>query len=468
MGRPPNIVVCTADQLRPFALGCYGDGVARTPHLDRLAREGVRFEHAISNAPVCMAGRSVLVSGQHNRTCTGGVTNVSYQGPEGDFVMPDYPFPGRPHLPDPTLPEILRERGYHTATIGKWHIHSWPEDVGFDRYTIPRVHHCHSHQLFTDDGGPEYAPTGFSVDFEAERVAAFLREQSASARPFFLSYNISPPHCPLADAPERYLRLFDPASIPLRPNVDLAAERPREDYWFRVYRWDFRYYNLRLPYTLELPPGYDLRSLIAEYYGLTSWVDDAVGAMLGALDQTGLAEDTVVLFTADHGDCLGSNRLWQKGNPMEESIRVPFLLRWPAMRSLEPGQVPRAQVASLLDVAPTLLALAGGPAPAHLQGTDLSAVVLGREPATERPWAVAEMPRWTCVRTPSAMCSVSSGGGEAWPRAPEHLYDLDADPFELSDLAARAADVPRVRELLGVLERHDRETPRKAKGGPYT
>jgi arylsulfatase A-like enzyme len=134
MDHRPNVVVCMCDQLRAFEMGCYGNPVIRTPHLDRLAAEGVRFETAVTNYPVCMAARSVLLAGQFNRTCTGGVSNVSYVRRPGDFSMPQYPDAGRPHLKDVTLAERLRADGYRTAAIGKWHIHSWPHDVGFDEY----------------------------------------------------------------------------------------------------------------------------------------------------------------------------------------------------------------------------------------------------------------------------------------------------------------------------------------------
>ena len=98
MKKHPNIIICTCDQLRAFEVGCYGNDVIRTPHIDRLAAEGVRFETAVSNYPVCMAARSVLLSGQYNRTCTGGIGNVCYSSPDGETFFPQYPGPGPPHL----------------------------------------------------------------------------------------------------------------------------------------------------------------------------------------------------------------------------------------------------------------------------------------------------------------------------------------------------------------------------------
>ncbi|MFB3893520.1 MAG: sulfatase [Phycisphaerae bacterium] len=453
----PNIVLCVCDQLRPHEVGCYGHPLVRTPNLDRLAREGVRFANAVTNVPVCMAARSVLLSGQHNRTCTGGVLNVVYPGRPGDFNLPEYPERGRPHLKDPALPEILRGAGYRTDVIGKWHIHSWPDEVGFDHYLIPRVHHCHSGQSFTQDGGEEFVPPGYSVDFEAGRVEQYLEEQAARrGGPFFLYYAISPPHCPVADAPEKYLRMYDPASVPLRPNADPTRPFTHEDYWFRVYRWDFRYYNLKLPYTERLPEGYGLRELIAEYLGATTWMDAAVGRMLAALDRTGLAGNTLVVFTSDHGDSLGSLGLVQKGTPNEESIRVPLLWRWPG--HVPAGRVEGRGVPSLVDIAPTLLRAAGLEPPGHIQGCDLGPVLAGRPGARAPAEAFVEYDDWLGLRTPDCTLTLGKKDGRL-SSTPTHYWNLREDPYQMRNLAAEAASRGRTRELIEKLAAWDRRTP---------
>jgi len=436
MREKPNIILCTADQLRPFALGCYGNDFARTPNVDRLASQGVRFETAVTNFPVCMAARSVLLSGQYNRTCTGGIGNVAYPGKPGDHNMPEYPEYGRPHLPDPTLAEGLRDLGYHTAVIGKWHIHSWPHEIGFDEYLIPRVHHCHSGQAFTRNGGPEIVPPGFSVDYEADQVATFLAEQAAEDKPFFLYYNISIPHCPVADAPKHYLTMYDPAEVPLRPNVDPDKTLKDQDHWFKVYRYDFRYYNLGLPYTQTLPDGYSLRHLTAEYYGLTTWMDDTFGRLLTSLEANRLAEDTLIVFTADHGDNLGSHGLVQKGGPTEESARIPLIVRWPG--KLSEGRVVSDQVGSLVDVAPTLLSLAGGAAGAHMHGEDLSTMILGQRDCSNRQWAFIETAAGVGVRTLSHLYYLPWEGPERrLLEKPSHFFDMTVDPYQMENLAGK-------------------------------
>ncbi len=463
MTRRPNIILCTCDQLRAFEVGCYGNDVIRTPTLDRLASEGVRFDTAVTNYPVCMAARSVLLSGQHNRTCTDGVANVAYVDREGSFNMPEYPYDGRPHLPDPTLAELLRARGYSTAAIGKWHIHSWPHDVGFDQYLIPRVHHCHTGQSFTENGGPEFVPEGYSVDFEADRVERFIAERRHAEDPFFLYYNISVPHCPVADAPEHYRAMYAPEEVPLRPNVDLDTPLKEQDHWFKVYRYDFRYYNFHLPYTERLPEGYTLRHLIAEYYGMTTWMDATFGRMLAALDRCGLAEDTIVVFTSDHGDNLGSNGLVQKGGPNEESIRVPLILRWPALGA--GPVVSRSHVAALVDVAPTLLSLVGADVPDHMQGRDLASLCRG-EPSDEEPCAFVETGRGAAVRSPRHMYSVPFAGEDhALADAPRQFYDLREDPYQQHNLAEQDNLPAPARELDEKLRTWDTATPWMADNG---
>ena len=451
MPLPPNIIICLCDQLRSSEVGCYGNRSVRTPNIDALAAESVRFESGISPYPVCMAARSALLSGQYPRRCTGGVGNVVYTTEPGDCAMPEYPHAGRPHLPDATLPELLHQAGYYNAAIGKWHIHTWPQDIGFDEYTIPRVHHCHSGQSFTRNGGPEFVPDGWSVDFEADEVEAFLDGRAKEGRPFFLYYNISPPHCPVADAPEQYRTMYRPEDIELRPNVDESAPLANQDYWFKVYRWDFRYYAHHLPYTEQLPPGYSLRHLIAEYRGVVAWVDDAVGRMLRNLSRRGLDKNTIVVFTADHGDNLGSHGRVQKGSFNEEAIAVPLVIRWPGSPR---GQVVSDQVASLVDLMPTLLEAAGVEVPGHVHGQSLMPLLDGRRQRLDRDHAFIETPVGIAIRTPThiyALPWTQPGGGPRAGRplsdATDYFFDLRADPCQLRALPTDGESASLARDL---------------------
>jgi choline-sulfatase len=453
----PNIIFCTCDQLRAFETGCYGNPVVRTPNIDRLAAEGVRFEHGVTTYPVCMAGRSVMLSGQYNRTCTGGVGNVCTPYPDGRIYFPQYPFEGRPHLKDQTLPEALKAAGYETAVIGKWHIHSWPQDIGFDHYIIPRMNHAHMGQNFIEDGGPEFVPEGFSVDYECERVEGYLNARKNSGQPFFLYYNISPPHCPLSDAPEKYLTMYRPEDVLIRANVDLNRRLPEQDHWFKVYRWDYRYYNFHIPYTEVLPEDYTLRKVIAEYYGLTTWVDDAVGRMLAALESNGLAENTIVVFTSDHGDYLGSHNRVQKGDLHEESVRIPYILHWSG--GLD-ARVVSEQVGGLVDLAPTLLSLAGLKIPGHMHGKDLSPVLRGEAAHLEEEFAVIETGRGVGIRTPTHLYGLPfEADSRSLADTPHHFFDLASDPYELRSLAGSGEQGELAVRLDAALRAWDRRTP---------
>lgn len=432
MSTPPNIVLITCDQLRPFELTCYGGDQIATPNIDKLAARGAVWEKAITNFPVCMAARSVMISGQHNRTATGGKTNVSYPSHKGDFAMPEYPYPSRPHLKAQTLPETLRDLGYDTHTIGKWHIHSWPHEIGFDHYLIPRVHHAHSAQPFIRDGGPEFVPQAYSVDFEASEVARFLQTRSSADKPFFLYYNLSPPHCPIADMPDEFLNMYDPDSLVLRENTNEAAIE-NKSYWYRVYRWDFRYYALRLPHTMSLPDGYNLQHLAAEYFGSVTWMDRAVGRALDALTESGLEENTVVMFISDHGENLGAHGHVQKGTENDESIRIPMIMAGPGVQA---GSRVSDAVASLVDLAPSFVEVAGGEVPAHFHGNSLWRDLEGH--GNNRA-AFFETTRGAGLRSPDKTFVLPRNSERLLGAQPIVAFDNAVDPYQYNNVSQEVA-----------------------------
>ena len=432
MSRQPNIVLCICDQLRPFEVGCYGNPVIRTPNLDALAADGTRFEHAVSNNPVCMPARSILLSGQYSRTCTGSLVNRVELDAQGKPYMPERPLPQRNAFRNATLMEELRARDYRTALIGKWHIDAAPELLGFDHALYPFVYHRHTGQTFIETGRPDRVVEGFSVEFEADRVARYLREQDGK-KPFFLYYSISPPHMPLMDAPEKYLKMYAPADVPLRENVRVNGRLPYDENWFKIYMWDFLHYKENLA-PKALPEGFDLRAMTALYYGMTTWVDDMVGRLMAELEATGLARDTIVVFLSDHGDILGSHHQFNKGRLIEESIRIPMIFRGPGAA---PARVNHAQVASIVDVMPTLLEMAGAQVPAHAQGSSLAPVLAGAQEQLACADAFIETQKGTVgLRTPTHLYGVQLD--KARRRIEDDrfcFYDLRADPYEYSDLA---------------------------------
>ncbi len=476
MSTPPNIVFCMCDELRWSELGCYGHPHIRTPHIDGLASEGVRFDVGISNAPICMPARSVVLSGQHARTCCGITTNSGWPGGAsfGDAGFPQWPTGPRVHLPDTTLPELLRDAGYATAAVGKWHIEAWPDRIGFDHYVIPAHHHAHSAQWFCEDGGPLFSPDGYSVDYELARVGQYFQQRADDDgdQPFFLYYNISPPHMPLADAPERYTRMYGRDDVVVRGNVDLDRPIANQTQRFLTYLWDYRYYRDKLPYTLSLPrEGFDIVDLTAMYMGLVTWVDDTVGGMLAALDAAGLAENTIVVFTADHGENIGSWGQMGKGMWRDESARVPMMARGPGVRT---NAVTR-QIGSLVDWAPTLLDLAGAAPPAHMHGQSLAPVLRGERETLDRNYAIIESAQQGVgIRTPTITCGIPWDGGSAQePNRPiksaiSELFDMEADPYSLHNLVDDAGRRDEIASFAATIRTFDANTPWLAREGQRT
>ncbi len=451
--RRPNVVVCMTDMLRAQTIGCYGDLVVRTPHIDRLAAEGMRFDIAVTNNPLCTPARSCLLSGQYSRTCSGRTNNT-------DALWPPA---GRPVFLAPTLAERFREAGYDTALIGKWHIDADPALSGFDHTLLPNIIHRHYGQKYREDGGPAFTVPEFAPEFEIRRIDAFLRQRRD--RPFFLFHSISQPHMPLGpgNCPESYLRLYDRRTVPLRPNVFRDGQMAHDREWFVVYTnpdyW-YRKWCLREPPrpTDTVPDDYDLRDLTAQYYSLVTCADDQVGALMKSLEGAGLADDTIVVFLSDHGDNLGSHGCFNKQLLIEESIRIPFMVRWPGR--IRPG-VDGAHVAQLIDVMPTVLEMCGLPPASGVQGRSLAPVLDGRA---------------GCAGSDRAFIECSSG--LIGVRTPDHLYgmrvdretraitderyqffDLRSDPYELRNLAGMPEQADVAEELRASLAAWHASTP---------
>lgn len=465
----PNLVYVMCDELRWCEVACYGHPHIKTPNMDRLAQRGVRFETAVSNCPVCMPARSVTLSGQYARTCTAG-GNTSIKTVSGRGIMPQWPSPGRDHLPQQTLPECLREAGYTTAAIGKWHVENWPDVVGFDHWIIPAVQHANSAQWYCEDGGPLYSPQGYGLDFEAKRVGQYLQQRKLDGQPFYLYYNMSPPHMPLMDAPEKYLKMYSREDVVVRGNVDLNKPIDNQTDKFLTYLWDYRFYRDQLPYTLKLPhENFDLVDLTALYMGLTTWVDDALGHLLDDLEKTGLTENTIVVFTADHGDNLGSWGAMGKGRWNDESARVPMMVAGPGVIR----NTVSMQVASLVDIAPTFINLAGSTAPTHMPGKNLLPVLRGDVAELEQNYAIIEAPhseQGVAVRTPRYLLGrhyVTNYNDRAIHDEVGECYDTHTDPFSLNNLVGTDAMPANWQQLNEIITDFVNNTP-QLKLPPYS
>jgi len=417
----PNLLFLFADQMHGFALGCMGDGEYRTPNLDRLAKEGTLFRAAYSSAPVCTPFRGTLFTGRY--------------GSETGILANERPLPKG----EKTLAACLNEGGYRTGYIGKWHLGGagnvaippelrggFQEFIGYQCYNDYASNVC----FFDEEGRRIEFPkhrTDATTDIAIERLGRM------AGRPFALFVSYQNPHYPLQPSPE-YEAMFAGARVTRRPNcsdvepytptASPPAPRPREnDPVFKKY-------------------GGNLDMYLRLYHAMVAQLDANVGRLLAALDRLGLRDTTAVVFTSDHGDMAGSHGLTNKGVAWEESTRIPFIVRAPGGPA---GQTAKAPVASV-DFLPTCLGLAGLPPKQGAEGADLAPVVRGGAAEPARP-VFAEMRGWCMVRQ-GAMKLVARRP----ELAPEHLFNLDADPYEMTDLVADAARVAERQRLLDILK----------------
>ena len=442
--RPPNIVFILADDLGYGELGSYGQDEIRTPRLDALAAQGLRFTQHYSGSPVCAPSRCVLLTGLH--TGHAFIRDNDEMNQRGD-VWNDPALEGQRPIPEETvtLAELLKARGYATAAIGKWGL-GWtgssgdPNRQGFDLfygYTCQRVAHNYypthlwrndqkvalrnpafkAHQKLPAGADPAdpasyagYAGEDYAADFMIEAALGFVRNNAA--RPFFLYFPTPVPHLALQvpeDSLAEYAGAFEEAPYPGGQG-----------------------------YLPHLTPR-------AAYAAMITRMDRDVGRILDLLEELGLEEDTMVVFTSDNGpswvggvdkDYFGSQGglRGRKAQLYEGGIRVPAVVRWPG-RTAE-GTV-TDQVSAFWDWLPTLCEVAGADTPAGLDGLSLVPTLAG-EP---RRQAQHEYLYWEFAKR---MQAVRMGRWKAFrpePGAPLQLYDLTADPAESLDLAASRPEV---------------------------
>ena len=403
----PNIVYVFADQWRVQDTGYAGNPQVKTPHLDSLAAQSVSFTHAVAGIPVCCPARACLLTGQHALT-------------HGVFV-------NDVHLADDavSMAKLFKSDGYDTAYVGKWHVDGRgrsnyipPESrQGFDYWkTLECTHDYNNSRFYAGDSDQPLTWEGYDAIEQTKEVQAYLRGRSQVAggkgdTPFLLVLSWGPPHAPYETAPETYRQMYDPHSIELRPNVppEMAEEA---------------------------------RNWIAGYYAHCTALDDCLGALLQTLEDEGLAENTIFVFTSDHGDMLGSQGEVKKQRPWEESIRVPFLLRWPRRFGLQGREVDA--LLDTPDILPTLLSLTDIPIPDTVEGRDFSATIEGGEDPSggaaliycPHPFGQFLRPdggrEYRGIRTRNHTYARDLNG-------PWLLYDNEADPYQLDNLVNRAS-----------------------------
>jgi arylsulfatase A-like enzyme len=440
-GRPPNLLFVLTDQMRTHALGFMGEDPVVTPSLDRFAAESFTLPHAASNYPVCSPCRAMLMTGKYPHA-NGVICNCTSR---------TEPFGVELRSEDRCWSDVLSDQGYSLGHIGKWHLDSPRRpfvksynnkpDFAWNEWCPPERRHgfdfWYSYGTFDQHMHPEYWSTDMTRDerikvdqwgpeHETDLAIRYLRNEGGEFRkgdrPFALVVSFNPPHTPYKQHPERYAKAYEGKSV-----EELLADRPN-----------------------VLPPktkwGKHTRRVIRDYFEMVTGVDDQFGRLLACLDDEGLAGDTIVVFTSDHGDCLGMHGENTKNNHYELSMRVPFMLRWP-------GKVaPRHDdlLISSPDIYPTVLDLIGHGAriPEAVQGTSHAALALGKDGARPTSQPYMRIPykapdggkRGVRTHRHTLMIERLDDGGERVV-----LHDREADPYQLKNVAdAEPAVVERL------------------------
>ncbi len=444
-----NVLLITADHMRSDALGCNRTEAPpsalahaiQTPVLDRLAREGANFLRAYSPNPICVPARASITTGNYAHTCTGELANDGTIAPGEDKIAErfaaagywtaaigklhylPYAEPGAPRLVHGFAHCELNEEGRMLGQFdpegrqrGIEDYHDWLADHGWGGYE-------RAHGVGNNDVHPSASPLPAELHEEAwvaERSIAALQAHAASGedRPFFLWASFAKPHSPY-DPPRPWDAMYDPRSLPEPAGLDAAAElladrQPELRRRGSSFAWE------------SLSPQ-AIQNIRAHYAGLVSFQDQQIGRLVDQLERQGLLDETIIIYTADHGDLLGDFGLFFKRTMLEGSVRVPMIWRVPGVTDAEPGE--RRQLAGLQDILPTLAGLCDLPLNGPKHGRDLGAE-LARSDAPGRAEIVSETVGGTyMVRDDRHKYIYHREGGV------EELYDLLADPAELDNRA---------------------------------
>ena len=399
----PNVLILFPDQWRRQAFSCYGDPNVKTPNIDQLAQQGVRFNRCYATNPVCSPARAIFLTSRYGHQ-TGLIQNSLF-------------LPSK----EVTFPEVFAANGYATGYIGKWHLdgtarpgfvppmrrqgYQWFE--GFNRgHWFPTGAQYFSNQ------GQLTKPKVFESIYQTDLAITFMRQQKT--KPFLLFVSYGTPHTPYRP-PAKYER-FKAGDLKWRPNVPAKIQQSQ-------------LYSRHL----------------AGYYGLCELLDHETGRLMKFLQESGLAENTVVMLTSDHGDAHGSHGLHHKGQPEEESMGIPWIIRGPGIKS----SLVTEDLAGTIDFAPTLLSLCNIDIPETMVGRNLAPLLDGKEmdipsiytqgrmTATQgRPQAVGKVnsrrniqSAWRALVTPRYKFVVDNR------EKVRLLVDLDKDPYEMKNLA---------------------------------
>ena len=418
-GRKPNLVYVFADQLRYQSCGYAGDERAITPNIDRLATEGVNFYNAVSGSPMCAPYRASLFTGKY-ASSTGMAINELRINPNHDCIG-----------------HVLHHNGYKTSYIGKWHL--WanqlgrhhetqnsyippgPHRLGFDgEWSAYNFHHTYFDTYYHSDRPERITIPGYEPDGQTDLAIDYLKRVSATGDPFALFLSIGTPHDPWTqdNVPGEYYDMFREVDFPLPENYREEND-PYGDSWAMM----------------SDKQRTNLHEWMRVYYAMTTNLDWNVGRLLSAIDELGLQEDTIFVFTSDHGEMFGAQGRKAKNIFYEEAVRIPFLMRW--SETISKGLTTDVCL-NTPDIMPTLLAMMELPIPGDVEGSDLSPTVLEQtfeEPEAAFMQGMGCTAKWEDGYEWRALRSKQHTYAVHRPDGCEKLFDNLADPFQTRNLA---------------------------------
>ncbi|MEO3751812.1 sulfatase-like hydrolase/transferase [Streptomyces sp. B6B3] len=469
----PNILLISTDQQRFNALGAQGNPDIRTPNLDRLASEGVLFDNCYVPSPVCAPSRASLMTGQYPHRHGLHANGVDIPRDAELFTR------------------NLADAGYDCALVGKFHLGAcqhgrtepriadgfrvfrWAHDPyrgssenAYHRWLQQKFPELHAHAMSGGSAAFDTLPTEAHYSrWVGDEAIDYLTSSRDTSKPFCFVVNFFDPHHGFG-APKEYRDLYDADSLPAPITSDLST---KPEIFTEASR---KSYAGHAPGFLDHTPE-EIQDIRAQYYAMVTLVDDEVGRILDALDAQGLADDTIVVFTSDHGEMLGDHQMLLKGPMMfDVATRVPLVVRWPGRL---PAGARREQLVSWIDLAPTLLRAAGAAELGGCQGQDITELATTGRQDGLRDWVLSEYrdscwpydpPVHTTMLRQGPWKIVVHHGAPATdrPRTGE-LYDLARDPDEttnLWDAPAARDDRDRMQGLLldALVATENRSQPR--------
>ena len=467
--QPPNILFIFSDDLAYQAISAYGEKrqLLQTPHMDRLAREGMRFDRCLVTNSICGPSRATILTGKYSHM------NGFYNNNNSKFDSTQ-----------PTFAKTLQQSGYSTAVVGKWHLVSDP--VGFDHWQILPGQGVYYNPPMVRNG-EKIKESGYTTDIITDRSIEWLKNRDKT-KPFMLMAQHKAPHREWSPAirhlgwdkdrvypePETLFDDFNGRSRAVADHdmglektfteLDAKLTTPNGMTPEQLKEWNAYYAPRNEAFRKAAPTGQDLvrwryNRYMHDYLGCVKAVDESVGRLLEYLDQEGLAENTIVVCTSDQGFYLGEHGWFDKRWIFEESLRTPMLIRWPG--NTKPGTVNKDLV-SLLDVAETFLDAAGQPVPKEMQGKSLVPLLRGERPSSWRdsfyyhyyefPAPHRVRPHYGVVTERFKLVHYYNSDIDEW-----ELLDREKDPLEVKNFYNDPAYGQTVKQLHAELERLRKE-----------